>query len=227
MSKKYQERLARSSGFSNKQFKSDFGLKVLKKFGWEEGKGLGKNEDGREECIQQKRRDGNAGLGTEKKSNSEGQWENWWCDVYNTAAQRIAAKVDSENNADPESSDSEAEEEKEKRSAEGGRITAIKSGSRMAGKLKRVLRQEKPVVSQSKIVDDVLIVKDRSTKKRKREMTSDSKSNEDEVPISAETTKCCLADEEEASCKKQRKAEKRRQRLLEVAEESLESPEMA
>jgi len=149
MSKKYHERLARSSGFSKKEFSSDFGLKVLKKFGWEEGKGLGRNEDGRKECIQQERREVNAGLGTEAKGDTEKQWDNWWSDCFNSAAKRIAEKSKSGIIAEPEEdSDSDDDapvaEVHKVASKEGGRATAIKSASRMAGKLKRVLRQEKP-----------------------------------------------------------------------------------
>lgn len=214
MSKKYQERLARSSGFSSKQFKSDFGLKVLKKFGWEEGKGLGKNEDGREECIQQRRRDGNAGLGTEKKAGPEGQWENWWCDVFNTTAKRLASKAtESTRDDDAESSDSEAEDETTKRSSEGGRTSAIKSASRMAGKLKRVLRQEGAAAATPKTTlkttskaeaEEADASDGSSSKKRKRE----KKRSESE----AEASENCEEDEEER--KRQRKAEKKRLRLL-------------
>ncbi len=51
MSKKYFERLARGSGASNKEFTSAFGRKILEKFGWEEGKGLGENLEGRNDCV--------------------------------------------------------------------------------------------------------------------------------------------------------------------------------
>ena len=50
------------SGYSNKKFECDYGLKILKMMGWKDGNGLGKSEDGIKECIQAKRRDENAGV---------------------------------------------------------------------------------------------------------------------------------------------------------------------
>ena len=40
-----------NSGFSNKKFESEFGLKMLEKMGWKAGHGLGKNKSGIVECI--------------------------------------------------------------------------------------------------------------------------------------------------------------------------------
>lgn len=248
MSKKYQERLARSSGFSSKQFKSDFGLKVLKKFGWEEGKGLGKNEDGRDECIQQRRRDGNAGLGAEKKPN-EGGWDNWWSDVFNNAAQRIASNATQENE-DQDSSDSEDEGAKV---AGGGRTTAIKSASRMAGKLKRVVRQEATTrttpspspspspsatpsrktkklattteIQEAETAAPVLVDESPSGKKKRKA----EKEETTEATEAADTKEEKTEDEEErAARKKRRKAEKAKQRAMAEEEvEPLMSPELA
>lgn len=41
---------------------SDFALRVMKKYGWEEGKGLGKNEDGRVKHLVVKKKEDNGGV---------------------------------------------------------------------------------------------------------------------------------------------------------------------
>ena len=72
MSQKYRERLSRGSGTSNKKFECAFGLKMLQKFGWSEGKGLGKDLDGRTDCVQVKKREDGCGIGAEEGGNSGG-----------------------------------------------------------------------------------------------------------------------------------------------------------
>ena len=57
MSAKYFDRLMTGDGTSSKQVTSKFGLKYMSKFGWEQGKGLGKKENGAQECLQVKRRE--------------------------------------------------------------------------------------------------------------------------------------------------------------------------
>ena len=89
MSQQYKERLLAGSGYSNRKVESDFGSKMLKMMGWSEGKGLGKNEDGISECVQQRRREDGQGLGV--NTGKEGfKWNNnWWDDVYNNAIKKF------------------------------------------------------------------------------------------------------------------------------------------
>ena len=54
------------SGTTSRQVKSKFGEAMMKKMGWEQGKGLGANMDGMTDCIQIKRREEGAGLGNEE-----------------------------------------------------------------------------------------------------------------------------------------------------------------
>ena len=51
MSKKYYDKLVAGSGSTNKKVKSKFGEKLMAQMGWEQGKGLGKNENGMVDCI--------------------------------------------------------------------------------------------------------------------------------------------------------------------------------
>ncbi len=79
MSMKYIEEMSRK-GISYKKYNSEFGAKILGKFGWKEGEGLGKTKNGITEAIQIKRREENIGLGKKKK---EVVWnDKWWEHTY-------------------------------------------------------------------------------------------------------------------------------------------------
>ncbi|XP_014283356.1 G patch domain-containing protein 4 [Halyomorpha halys] len=69
----------------------DFGQKLLKKYGWSEGEGLGKNSDGIKEAIKPKRKTNNLGLGYKLGSEFK---DNWWENVYDNAASNIIVKTD-------------------------------------------------------------------------------------------------------------------------------------
>ena len=77
---KYIEEMSRK-GISYKKYNSEFGAKILGKFGWKEGEGLGKTKNGITEAIQIKRREENIGLGKTKK---QVLWnDKWWENSYN------------------------------------------------------------------------------------------------------------------------------------------------
>jgi len=145
--KSYQARVARSSGTSKKAFQSDFGLRILKKWGWKEGEGLGRRKDGRLDCIQAVRREQGEGLGAQKRKAEEHIWDNWWADCFNTVAKKVKVSSAAENAKQRPESDSESDSEG--MAPEGGKITAVKRASVMQGKLRRVLRQERPVAPAS------------------------------------------------------------------------------
>ena len=63
----------------------DFAVKLLKKYGWSEGTGLGKHRTGITSAIQPGRKGRHAngvGFGAD-------QFDPWWDRVYNTAAMNI------------------------------------------------------------------------------------------------------------------------------------------
>lgn len=150
MARKYQERLALSSGIgSSRAFESDFGKRILQKYGWQEGQGLGAKRNGRTECIQAARREQGAGIGGEKRK-AEDHWDNWWADCFNSVAKRIAVTAgDAPAQAQDDSDDSSDDEPRgvgTNAEQMGCKITGVKKAGAMAGKLRRVLRQEKPGV---------------------------------------------------------------------------------
>lgn len=107
MAQRFKERLLASSGYSTKKVESEFGEKMLKKMGWTEGKGLGKNKDGIAECVQQRRREEGQGLGVAEKKGFK--WnDNWWDDVYSSAMKKFKyVKKDKKEVSSTSSSSSE------------------------------------------------------------------------------------------------------------------------
>ncbi|CAM9850159.1 unnamed protein product [Ectocarpus sp. 8 AP-2014] len=57
-----------------KNDKSKFGLKMMQKMGWTEGKGLGKNEDGVSEHVKVSKKSNNLGLGATHDSSGAAGW---------------------------------------------------------------------------------------------------------------------------------------------------------
>ena len=60
---------------------SVFARRQMEKMGWEEGKGLGKNETGISKHIKAVKRDDSSGLGLESAQAAE-QPDNWWHDAF-------------------------------------------------------------------------------------------------------------------------------------------------
>lgn len=107
MSKKYYDKILSGSGTSSVKVKSAFGSKILAKYGWTEGQGLGASMNGVQECVQIEKREERVGIGAEKTEKSE--WDNWWNGAYDSVASRIAVKVGGKRAADSSDSDSSAE----------------------------------------------------------------------------------------------------------------------
>jgi len=126
MSKAFYKRVEEcaSSGVSSRRFKSTFGEAILKKFGWNEGKGLGRDEDGLKDCIQVKRRQEEfLGLGATEKASGESQWKNWWDGMYDSVASKLT--IDKEDST-CSSSDSETEQLRGRAAVKKGKLLRIK-----------------------------------------------------------------------------------------------------
>ena len=95
MSRKYFDRLLTGTGETSKEVKSKFGIKIMQGMGWEQGKGLGKSENGMTDCIQIKRREEGAALGAENMTpGATFKWANaFWDDAYNAAAKNFNANA--------------------------------------------------------------------------------------------------------------------------------------
>ncbi|CAH1135856.1 unnamed protein product [Ceutorhynchus assimilis] len=72
----------------------DFAKKQLEKYGWSEGKGLGRKEDGISAPLKAQVKLDNLGVGYDV---GEEFTNKWWERVYNSAAENIAMKVDDNN----------------------------------------------------------------------------------------------------------------------------------
>ncbi|EER20373.1 G patch domain containing protein, putative [Perkinsus marinus ATCC 50983] len=178
MSRKYYERLVTSSGVTSKKFESNLGAKILGKFGWKTGDGLGAEGQGMTDCLQVKRREENEGLGRELEKKESSEWENWWADSYNAIAKKLAS-VATTSSGSEDSSDDSSEDEGE------ARTTAIKRADMQKGKLRRIMRQERAAAKEEEEADKK---KDKhKSKKHHREETKIRKSKraaveEEEVP---------------------------------------------
>ena len=139
MSKKYYDKILTSSGTSSVKVKSAFGAKILAKYGWTDGKGLGANEDGVAECVQVEKREDRVGIGAEKRQESE--WNDWWSGAYDQAAKSISAKVGGGSKRLSSVISSDSDESESERVARAKR-------EKKAKKIRRQRQEEEPVVKE-------------------------------------------------------------------------------
>lgn len=86
MSSKYWHMLSASSS-TGAPVQSAFGEKMLKKMGWKQGEGLGKQSQGPTQPLTIAARPEGLALGQERKKS---KWNDaWWEDLYNSVAQKV------------------------------------------------------------------------------------------------------------------------------------------
>lgn len=86
----------------------DFASKLLKRYGWTEGTGLGKHRTGITRAIQQSAKENARGVGYESN-----QFDPWWDKVYNAAA--INVQVEGSTSSDDESHHKEKRRKRKKK----------------------------------------------------------------------------------------------------------------
>lgn len=116
MSKKYYDKVLSGSGTSSVKVKSAFGEKILAKYGWSEGQGLGSSMSGAKECVQIQKREERAGIGAENDGGPS-EWDNWWSGAYDTVAAKISVKVKDKKKKRKQESSSESESSNSTKSA--------------------------------------------------------------------------------------------------------------
>ena len=145
--------VVKSSGFGG------FGERMLKQFGWQKGRGLGKEEQGMSSAIEIRKKEDQIGVGFGPDRN----WNAWWETGFEEAAKGVRVAASRGDGSDNSSDDSDDEGYKEKRSLNrdgtvatgsaqelrlleslakaGGRVATGRFGGRDA-KMERIRRQE-------------------------------------------------------------------------------------
>lgn len=158
VSKKTIDRMGKTINESQGSTISAFARRQMEKMGWQEGKGLGKNEDGMASHIKQKKKENVAGLGAEKttefmvdtslkggaKTSITGGNDNWWHDAFSSKLKSLnkskKSKKRKSSHADPDAS---SEDEKgpptmeELFAATGGARLGMRARGDQAGKFSR------------------------------------------------------------------------------------------
>mmetsp|Transcript_5004 Transcript_5004/g.18151 ORF Transcript_5004/g.18151 Transcript_5004/m.18151 type:complete len:333 (-) Transcript_5004:9807-10805(-) len=138
-----------------------FGARMLSKFGWARGKGLGKNEDGRSEHIRTKKKDNVKGLGAD----AAWTWAKpWYEDSFKAALDSVRAQVCHSDDSDSDSELSDEEIDKVVKGRDGIKVAAKKEELKIArdlakdswgrwggrnGKMARIAMQEQGAHSDS------------------------------------------------------------------------------
>ncbi|KAF4734296.1 hypothetical protein FOZ62_031659, partial [Perkinsus olseni] len=199
MSRKYYERLVTSSGVTSKKFESNLGAKILGKFGWKNGEGLGAEGQGMIDCLQIKRREENEGLGSELEKKESSEWENWWADSYNAIAKKLAVSVATTSSGSEDSSDDSSEDE-----GGGGRTTAIKRADMQKGKLRRIMRQERAASKKSEKKETSEKEEEKESGKKKHKSKKHRKEEAAAVKESKSRKKRAIEEEEEEEAPKRK-----------------------
>ncbi|KAG0331265.1 PIN2/TERF1-interacting telomerase inhibitor 1 [Podila horticola] len=142
-----------------------FGLKMMEKMGWAQGKGLGANEDGVTEHVKVKLKENHLGVGATKKSS-----DNWLdnTDAFSRLLADLNERVESDAKEEKESSSGSNEDKSDDEESEKSDEDDKKS--------KKKSKKEKKDSKEKKSKKDK---KDKKEKKEKREKKSKESSDED------------------------------------------------
>lgn len=148
---------------------SDFARRQMEKYGWKEGQGLGRNENGMSKHISTKKREDNAGLGTDTMKAVVAD-DDWWHHGFTDALRKVPG-VNKKSKKKKKSKEKEKRLEKAAPSFEelfkatGGKRLGMRARGSQKGKLARTM-------------DDISVVDtgavEKKTKKRKSRKEDDS-----------------------------------------------------
>lgn len=93
------------------------GEKLLRGWGWEAGRGCGKDGQGMTKAIEVRKKDDNAGIGG---NNRYGWEEKWWEAAFNANVQSLSSRAASDSDSSTSGSDSESEDETQLTTCQAG-----------------------------------------------------------------------------------------------------------
>eukprot|EP01038_Epipyxis_sp_PR26KG_P011292 gene11292-15149_t len=177
---------------------SSIAMKLMKKMGWEEGKGLGKNEDGMSNHIKMKKREDNVGLGSESAIVTEHLPDQWWHNAYSSNLQKFKNKKESskKKKQQNDSNMDTAPTFEELFHATGGARLGMRARADQKGKFKRT--ENISIIKESSNIDNMTEDVKLSNFDLVSEENSPEEDNEDSIT---------------AKDKKKRKKEKKRKRV--------------
>lgn len=115
-----------------KNDKNKFGLKMLQKMGWTEGKGLGKNEDGVSEHVKVAKKSNNLGLGATHDSTGAAGWASTavsFNNVLETLGKAYGTAGQTKNERDSSSASTSSSKKKKSKKSKKGRKSRKTGGN--------------------------------------------------------------------------------------------------
>ncbi|CAK9302804.1 unnamed protein product [Gordionus sp. m RMFG-2023] len=122
--------------------KTQFAKKLLEKYGWNTGDGLGKNKDGIKEPLKISIKKDNDGIGFDRSLEFSNRW---WETLYNKAADNVNPCKDNNKSDDHLNLKPKLKKQKLKHDAKENdrNLSKIFNKHKQKGKLKRIIEQEK------------------------------------------------------------------------------------
>ncbi|KAF8939464.1 hypothetical protein EDD21DRAFT_391548 [Dissophora ornata] len=147
-----------------------FGLKMMEKMGWSQGKGLGAKEDGVQEHVKVRLKENNLGVGATKKTS-----DNWLgnTDAFSKLLAELNERVENdtqENNDNDEDESSKSESESQASEEEDDKKSSKKAKKEAKEKKSKKEKKDK---------------KDKKEKKSKKSKKSSDEDSEEKINITA------------------------------------------